>query len=188
MRATRREFLRVTGAGMAGRALLRSLPFGLGASVLRARRAMAAPTLLDGTAGAFEDSVVFARSGNLTPRITLGPGASGDTFELTTRCALRAGSDGIDPVREGATLRLGTGQWTIPPRAFRVDDRGWVTFEGFVGTTFLEVLIRPLPDRGFELRAEGTGAELKGTVNPVAVGLTVGNAGGTAEVVAEIRP
>ncbi len=85
------------------------------------------------------------------------------------------------------TLHLGTGQWTIPAGTFHRDRQGRFKFEGFVGLTVLEAVIRPLPDGSFEFKAEGRGAELTGIANPVSVSLTIGNDGGTTSVLAEIE-
>ena len=51
----------------------------------------------------------------------------------------------------------------------------------------LEVVIRPLSGGSFEFKAEGHRADLTGTVNPVTVGLTIGNDGGSATVTAKFK-
>jgi len=51
----------------------------------------------------------------------------------------------------------------------------------------LEALIASSDGKSFTLQAEGKGADLTGTVNPVAVGLTIGDDSGTTTVTAQIR-
>ncbi len=54
-----------------------------------------------------------------------------------------------------------------------------------IGGVELEIEIRPLGGGSFEFKAEGEGADLAGTVNPVAVELVIGEDGGSATVEAE---
>ncbi len=60
-------------------------------------------------------------------------------------------------------------------------------FEGVIDGVDLEVKITDLGNASFEFKAEGTGANLTGTANPVNVKLTIGNDGGSATVTAEFE-
>jgi len=51
----------------------------------------------------------------------------------------------------------------------------------------LEVEIRERPDGRFKFKAEGEGADLSGTVNPVTVGLSIGDDGGSTTVTAKFK-
>lgn len=131
--------------------------------------------------------VSFARFG-ARAEIALGPGSSDDRFELKTLAQLGAASDGINPLSEDIVLDLGPARWTIPAGFFARDRRGRSRFEGLIGTTWLEMVIGPLADRAFAVKAQGQGAELTGLTNPVSVSLAIGDDAGTAQVVAEIEP
>jgi len=48
-------------------------------------------------------------------------------------------------------------------------------------------VIRPLGGRSFEFKAEGEGADLSGTVNPVTMELSIGDDSGSATVTAEFE-
>lgn len=116
----------------------------------------------------------------------------GEEGELEVKAAftLGAGSNGIDIPTEIVSLELtgGTGAFstTIPPGAFKQDKKGRFEFEGIIDGVELEVAIRPLGGGSFEFKAEGKGADLTGTVNPVEITLTIGNDTGTVSVTAKI--
>lgn len=82
---------------------------------------------------------------------------------------------------------MGTFSTTIPAGSFKQDKKGRFKFEGVIGGVELEAVIRPLGAGSFEFKAEGEGANLSGTVNPVTVGITIVNDGGSTTVPAEIE-
>lgn len=96
-----------------------------------------------------------------------------------------AGSNGINPLTEDVKLQVGTFSTTIPAGSFRQDPRGRFKFEGAISGVSLEVQIVPLGGNDFQLKAEAEGANLSGTVNPVTVGLTIGDDSGSTAVTAE---
>ncbi len=106
-------------------------------------------------------------------------------FEVEGTFTLGAGSDGIKPLTEAVKLQVGTFSTTIPAGSFTQDEEGRFEFEGVISGVSLEVKITPLGGDTFAFEAEGTGANLTGTVNPVTVGLTIGDDGGTTTVTAE---
>lgn len=119
-------------------------------------------------------------------------------FELKGTFTLGSGSDGIDPLTEDVAFQVGTFSTTIPAGSFKFrpaepgkkgkpgkPDR-W-TFEGVIDGVELEAKITDLGGGSFEFKAEGEGADLTGTVNPVTVGLTIGNDGGSTMVEAEFE-
>jgi hypothetical protein len=122
-----------------------------------------------------------------TLEIDRGPGAADDVFEVKASFTLGAGSDGIDPLTEAVTLQLGSFSLTIPAGAFRSDKRGRFKLEGLLGTMLLEAQFRPLGGGAFEFKAEGSGADLSALANPVTIGLTIGNDGGSRPVTAEFE-
>lgn len=121
--------------------------------------------------------------------ITMGPLANDDAFEVKATFALGAGSNGIDIPTEIVSLSLsgGTGTFsiTIPAGAFTQDNKGRFKFEGVIDGVALETMIQPLLGGSFEFKAEGTGADLTGITNPVEVGLTIRDDGGSTTVEAE---
>ncbi len=134
--------------------------------------------------------------------ITLGPGANDDAFEVKAPFTLGTGSDGIDPLTEIVKLELtgGTGSFstTIPAGSFefrpakpgkkgKPGKPAEFRFEGVIDGVALEVKIADLGVGMFEFKAEGTGADLTGTVNPVTVKLIIGDDGGSASVTAEFE-
>lgn len=111
-------------------------------------------------------------------------------FEVKATLTLGAASDGINPLTEDVILQIGTFSTTIPAGSFVLDNSGplgEVEFEGVIGGVMLDLKIRALGGGMFELKAEGEGADLTGTVNPVTVGLTIGDDGGSTEVTAEFE-
>ncbi len=108
-----------------------------------------------------------------------------DEFEVEGSCTLGAGSDGIDPLHEDVTFRLGPYEVTIPAGSFELDDDDEYEFEGVIDGVELEVEIEDEGDGTFEFEVEGEDADLSGIVNPVEVMLTVGDDTGAATVFAE---
>lgn len=139
---------------------------------------------------------------NAKVEITLGPGTNDDAFEVKSTFTLGAGSDVIDPLTEIVALELSGGSatfsTTIPAGSFefrpakpgKKDKPGKPAefrFEGVIDGVALEVKIIDLGVGMFEFKAEGTGADLTGTVNPVTVSLTIGDDGGSTTVEAEFE-
>ena len=145
--------------------------------------------------GAVSDTSPFA---TLTAKaeIELGPLANDDEFKVKATFTLGAGSDGINPITEDVSLQVGTFSTTIPASSFKlhpeksgkkgkhVKPNKW-TFEGVIDGVELEAKITDLGGGSFEFKAEGEGANLAGTTNPVEVGIVIGNDGGSTTVTAE---
>jgi hypothetical protein len=115
----------------------------------------------------------------------------GDAFEVKGTFTLGAGSDGIAPVAEAVRLQVGPFDTTLPAGSFELERarRGRpakFTFEGAIGGVWLEVKMTQLACGSVSFKAEGAGAQLGGTQNPVPVALTIGNDGGATAVWAEI--
>ena len=115
--------------------------------------------------------------------------ANDDEFAIGALFTLGAASNGITPLNEPVTLELGTQHWTIPAGSFRqlIQGQNVFGFQGLIGMTSVDVAIAQLPNGSFSFDAAGRGATLTGTVNPVAVGLTIGNDSGSTAVVATIH-
>jgi len=145
--------------------------------------------------GAVSAIVAFAAL-NAKAEIDLGPLANDDEFKVKATFTLGAGSDGINPITEDVSLQVGTFSTTIPAGSFKlhpeksgkkgkhVKPNKW-TFEGVIDGVKLEAKITDLGGGRFELKAEGEGANLAGTTNPVQVGIVIGNDGGSTTVTVE---
>ena len=101
-------------------------------------------------------------------------------FHLRGTFTTRAGGNGINPVTEPVTVRVGTFSTAIPPGSFAVNPIGHFVFHGVINGVRLIVAI--VGGNHFRINAVGQGANLTGTVNPLTVGLTIGNDCGTAVI------
>ncbi|MBI4489344.1 MAG: SBBP repeat-containing protein, partial [Deltaproteobacteria bacterium] len=130
--------------------------------------------------------------------IEFGPLANDDELEVKATFTLGTGSDRIDPLTEDVSFQVGTFSTTIPAGSFKFHPavpgkKGkpgkparW-TFEGVIDGVELEAKITDLGGGSFEFKAEGQGADLTGTVNPVDVALTIGDDSGSTTVEAEFE-
>jgi hypothetical protein len=100
-------------------------------------------------------------------------------FELHAKFMLGTTSDGINPLTEDVTLKIGTFSTTIPAGSFHTTKNGGFHFEGEISGVDLDVRIKPLGDNSFTLKAQGKGVDLSALTNPVTVMLTIGNDTGT---------
>jgi hypothetical protein len=123
--------------------------------------------------------------------LAVGPSARQDSFDLRGTFTLGASSHGIAPLTDAVSLTLagGTGAVTvtIPAGSFTRTGNGGFAFEGTIDGVALEAQIRPIRGNQFTFTAEGTGVNLTGIANPVAVTLTIGDDSGTTTVTAEIK-
>jgi hypothetical protein len=104
---------------------------------------------------------------------------AGNEFEIQGRFTLGAGTNGINPLTEGVVLQQGTFSVTIPKGSFKSARGGSYKFEGIIGGVSLEIDIAPASTNSYTFTAEGSGANLIDTVNPVSVALTIGDDAGT---------
>jgi hypothetical protein len=95
-----------------------------------------------------------------------------------------SGSDGIAPATEPVQLKVGTFSITIPAGSFRKNRAGGFTFSGEINGTRLTMEIFPTGKRKYVFAALAKGANLAGTVNPVTIDLTIGDATGSASITA----
>ena len=108
-------------------------------------------------------------------------------FDLKESFTLGASSNGINPVTENVTLRIGTFSVTIPPGSFKQIPHGRFAFEGVINGVSLEVQIVHLGNNIFTFKAEGTRVDLTGLTNPVTVVLTIGINSGITAVSAQFQ-
>ena len=105
-----------------------------------------------------------------------------DAFEMTAIFTLGPNNNGIAPLTEAVTVQVGTFSTTIPAGSF-TQKKGRFTFEGVINGVRLEAVLRSLVlGNDYEFKVEGKGADLTGTVNPVTVGLTIGDDSGSTAI------
>jgi hypothetical protein len=109
------------------------------------------------------------------------------SFDINSSFTLGTDSNGINPVSEPVTLQLGAFSVTIPAGSFIKTRKGRYVYEGTIGRVALEVQIAPVSANSYTFKAEGSGADLAGTTNPVTIGLTIGDDAGTRTVTAEVQ-
>ena len=147
----------------------------------------------NGTTGAFIDNFVPRGTGGLQHPVGLifttvvhnvfsaevslafGAVANDDTFEAKGTFTLGDGSDGIDPLTEDVSLQVGAFSTTIPAGSFIQDRKGKFTFEGVINHVALQVVIGSLSGGKFKFEGSGAGADLRGTLVPLTVRLTIGD-------------
>jgi hypothetical protein len=108
-------------------------------------------------------------------------------FDLNESFTLAKKSNGINPVTQKVTLKIGTVSVTIPPGSFQLNPYGRFAFQGTINGLSLQVEIVPLGNNIFTFKAEGTGVDLTGLTNPVSVVLTIGIDSATTTVTAQPR-
>jgi len=140
-------------------------------------------------AGAFPFSVAVAGQSTvpfailrLMAEIDLDRKAS---FEVEGHFSLGVGSNGISPPSEDVNLRVATFSTTIPAGSFIDEGRGTFEFKGFINGMDLKVVIHRVGGDRFLFTADGAGANLIGTMNPVTVELSIGDDDGSTTVTAQ---
>jgi 6-phosphogluconolactonase (cycloisomerase 2 family) len=116
--------------------------------------------------------------------ITAGPPSG---FDLKESFTLGRNSNGIHPLTENVTLKIGTSSETIPTGSFKQIPHGRFSFQGVIKGVSLEVQIVSLGNNVFTFKAEGTGEDLTGLSNPVTVVLTIGDDTGRTSVIAQFQ-
>ena len=108
-----------------------------------------------------------------------------DEFEVEGTFTLGVGNNGIDPLTEDVTVKIGTYEITIPAGSFRPDDDGEFEFEGTINGLEVEMEIELEDDGTFEFEIEVEGADLPELAEPLEVTLVIGDDEGTTTAQAE---
>lgn len=109
-----------------------------------------------------------------------------ESFSLKSGFAIGKGSDGISPVTEEVTLKIGTFTTTIPAGSFKKDNKDHqesFTFKGVISGVNIDAIIKSQsknPLYTFDIDAQDTG--LKRIQNPVTVELDIGNDSGITSI------
>jgi len=86
-----------------------------------------------------------------------------DDLEVTALFTLGEHSNGINPLNQSVSLKVGDFSTTIPPNSFKTSPIGWFKYEGTLNGVDLEVRIVPLGSNRYAFRAE---ASAKGLTAP----------------------
>jgi len=114
--------------------------------------------------------------------IEFGKKSNADAFQLVSSFTLGQGSNGINPLGEPVTLRVGTFATTIPPGSLKGRNSGPFYFVGALNGVDLQVVIVPRGLNQYQFIAAAEKTSLIGTANPVSVALTIGDDTGTVSV------
>jgi hypothetical protein len=109
---------------------------------------------------------------------------------------LGAGSNGINPQREVVVLQIGSYFTTIPAGSFQKQkqEEAWdwkeqhenveYEFHGKTNGVELAVRIRYRGGKTFDMSAEGKDVNIGPTTSPITLGITIGDDGGGATILA----
>jgi hypothetical protein len=95
-----------------------------------------------------------------------------------------SGFDGIAPATEPVQLKVGTFSITLPAGSFSKNRAGGFSSFGDINGTKLIKEIFPKGKGQYVFSALAKDANLAGTANPVTIGLTIGDATGSASITA----
>jgi 6-phosphogluconolactonase len=123
------------------------------------------------------------------------------SFRVEGFFKLGQGSDGIYPLSETVALQVGSFSATIPAGSFKEEGEHTFKFEGKINDVDLKITIQRIDGKrndgkhddgkhvegnDYLFTAEGKGNILSGIVNPVTVGLTIGDDEGSTMLKADI--
>jgi hypothetical protein len=103
------------------------------------------------------------------------------SFTLLADFTLGSSSNGINPLFEDVTLRVGSFTTTIPPGSFTMTGPGTYAFIGVIDSVTLNALIKLKGGKEYTLHATAN-VNLAKTKSPATVTLTIGNDTGTTTV------
>jgi len=126
-------------------------------------------------------SPMMARFSTLNSAVDI-LGDSRTTFAAGGRLTLGEKSDGIDPLTETMVLQLGGYHISIPPASFIKNPNGVYFYQGKIGNTSLEAVIRPLTRRAFLFGVVGQGVAGLPKTYPLKLVLTFGNDTGEEKI------
>jgi Concanavalin A-like lectin/glucanases superfamily len=109
--------------------------------------------------------------------INLGTTSHDDSFDLRATITQGQGSDGINPLTEAVGLRLGAFSIIIPAGSFTGKQP---RFKGQINGVNIDASFSFSGGTSFQLRINGSGADLSGIVSPGNVEITVGDNGAIA--------
>jgi YD repeat-containing protein len=145
-------------------------------------------TVSDGLASASDEVKIDVVSNQFTFKATqLLLGKKHKSFFLLSNFTLGTGSNGINPVKDAVTFKIGNFTTTIPAGSFRKFSPALFGYEGTINKVKLEATIKSLGNNRYTFQTEGAGVNFSGVTNPVKVDLSIGDDNGTTSVNAVIK-
>lgn len=112
---------------------------------------------------------------NARTELTLGRKPNDDSYRLSGFLSLAPGSDGIDPLTEAVTLKVGSFAATLPAGAFVLDGDTY-KYNGSVGRSYLIVRVSPLTEpSAYSFRSILVHGDLAATTMKPQVQLAIGD-------------
>ena len=105
-----------------------------------------------------------------------------EDMEIVGEFTLGAATDGINPLAEGATVRIGEFIATIPGEDFEPQGGGEVEFDGTIGGIELEIEFTPRSNNRYDFEVELEDANVGDVSDPVTFHIAVGGDFGTTDV------
>ncbi|CAJ0860464.1 hypothetical protein AMST5_01305 [freshwater sediment metagenome] len=123
-------------------------------------------------------------------KLSFGFAPNQDQFQFKADFTLNTTSNGIDPVVETTTLKIGAFSTSIPAGSFKLNKKqGFFTYSGVISGANLEVSIKPIAAGRYSFQAKGANLSFGVSAanpmpSPVPVTLRIGDDSGTTEVTA----
>jgi hypothetical protein len=121
------------------------------------------------------------------PGLVLNTSAASSRFTFTSWDTLGTGGDAFNPRADVVLLKFGTVSTLIPAGSFKPNTTGGYGYTGKIGQTNITATVQPDGPGKYRANISGTGANLSGVTNPVAVTLNIGNNTGTKSVTATFK-
>jgi YVTN family beta-propeller protein len=106
---------------------------------------------------------------------------------LLSTITLGKSNNGINPLNETVTLKLGNATITVPANSFKRNRNGQFSFVGQIDNGWIEMLITPSANNSYSFQTAAYGVDVSGVSNPVSVEVTLGNDSGKTSVNAIIQ-
>mgnify|MGYP005844899229 CR=1 FL=1 len=123
----------------------------------------------------------------------LGSDIAENELEAKGNFTLGQGSNGIDPLTEKVTIKIGDFETTIPAGSFKwfehpkKPEKSEWKFEGTIDGVPIEMKIKPTGSSDYEFKFEAEGLGLCWLTSPVEVNVSIGDDFGEIEVVPEVK-
>ena len=109
------------------------------------------------------------------------------SFFLLSNFTLGTENNGINPVKEAVTFKIGNFTSTIPTGSFRKVTTALFAYAGTINKVKLEATITSLGNNRYAFQAGGIGVDFSRFTNPATVDLSIGDDNGTTSAQAIIK-
>ena len=101
------------------------------------------------------------------------------SFFLLSNFTLGTGSNGLNPLKEAVTFKIGNFTSTIPANSFRKVTTALFAYAGTINKVKMEVTITSLGNNRYAFQTAGIGVNFSTFTNPATVNLSIGDDNGT---------